>query len=317
MKGYLIIILLQFWQIISIAQDNNQEKYGLLPSTVNSEAEELMPLMHPHGNELYFSRVFHPENYGGEYGGSDIWVSQINANGDYEEAIKLPKPINNKENNFVIGFSADGKRMYLNNSYKSSSKYAIAIAYNLGDHWSDPSPIEIELPPHEGPIGMYMHPGEKILLISMNASDSYGKEDLYVMTKDSSDNWSEPLNLGATINTQGFEISPFLSEDGKTLYFASEGHGGKGSADIFKAVKKYNVWNVWSKPMNMGPIINSKGFEGYMSIFQKQFLFASNRNRKLFDLYGYEESNLIYKDSTTVQIDRLLDEAKELLQRDK
>jgi hypothetical protein len=82
-------------------------------------------------------------------------------------------------------------------------------------------------------------------------------------------------------------------------------------------VKKYNVWNVWDKVENMGPVMNSKGFDSYINIFHKYFIFASNKNQKLFDLYGFGESHLMYKDSTTVQIDRLLDEAKELLKRDK
>lgn len=308
------ILLLLSLQNIAMAQGNNPDNFVRLPPAINSESEELMPLMHPDGNEIYFSRVFHSDNYGGEYGGSDIWISKINANGEYEEAYRLPKPINNKDNNFVIGFSADGQRMYLNNTYKNSKKYAVAVSSLSGEQWSSPVPVEFELPPHEGPIGMYMHPSEKILLISMNADDSYGKEDLYVSIKDDSELWSRPENLGATINTSGYEISPFLSDDGKTLYFSSEGHEGYGSADIFKAVKKYNVWNVWDKLQNLGPDINTRKFEGYCSIYDNSMIYISNYNNKFCDILSYDLNNL--NDSTIVKVNQLLQEAKDLIKRE-
>ncbi len=53
------------------------------------------------------------------------------------------------------------------------------------------------------------------------------EEDLYVSLKNGAGEWSEPKNLGATINTEGFEISPYLSSLDK-LYFSSSGHPGQG-----------------------------------------------------------------------------------------
>ena len=300
-------LILLFCFTTSYAQNQDGDTGKRLSGAVNSDAEELLPLIHPDGNRLYFSRIFHENNYGGKYGGSDIWVSKINATGGFEEAVKLEKPINNNDNNFIVGFSADGKRMYLNNTYKNSNKYAVAVAELVEGNWSKPTPITLELPSYTGPIGMYMHPNEKILLISMNAEDSYGKEDLYVMTKDSSGLWSEPQNLGATINTSGFEISPFLSEDGKTLYFASEGHI---SADIFKAEKKFNVWNVWEKKKNLNISLDDNLFKAYYFHYQDKLYYAKSAGKYL-DIYQANINNQL--DSATVKIQKLVEEAKKLI----
>ena len=65
--------------------------------------------------------------------------------------------------------------------------------------------------------------------------------------------WSDPINLGAEINTQGDEMYPFMHTDGK-LYFCSDGHIGMGGLDIFEAEKKGNEWIIYNMryPLNSG-----------------------------------------------------------------
>ena len=45
--------------------------------------------------------------------------------------------------------------------------------------------------------------------------------------------WTKPVSLGPNINTPGADFAPFLAPDDRTLYFASDGHGGYGKSDIF------------------------------------------------------------------------------------
>ena len=52
-------------------------------------------------------------------------------------------------------------------------------------------------------------------------------------------------------------ISPFLSDNDDTLYFASNGFGGYGDADIFYALRNGEGWDSWSAPVNLGEVINS------------------------------------------------------------
>jgi hypothetical protein len=92
--------------------------------------------------------------------------------------------------------------------------------------------------------------------------------------------------MGTTINSRGYEISPYLSADKKRLYFASNGHGGEGDADIFYSERLYNSWETWSVPVNLGNSINSKKFDAYFSIYGDTIAyFASNRDGRYADLY--------------------------------
>ena len=60
--------------------------------------------------------------------------------------------------------------------------------------------------------------------------------------------------------------SPFMAEDGKTLYFSSDGYKGYGGADIYVSFKLDDTWGRWSEPENLGPGINKDGNDEYFSI---------------------------------------------------
>jgi len=91
--------------------------------------------------------------------------------------------------------------------------------------------------------------------------------------------WSQPQNLGPSINTKYDEDSPFFDIDESSLYFSSRGHKNMGDYDIFKSDLKED--GTWSEPENLGyPIntvkddrflvISSDGRRGYMSSERKE-----------------------------------------------
>jgi outer membrane protein OmpA-like peptidoglycan-associated protein len=88
------------------------------------------------------------------------------------------------------------------------------------------------------------------------------------------------------VNTPFEEVSPFLSQDGKTLYFSSYGHPGYGGFDIFKSVFENGKWSV---PVNLGSPLNTPGNDRYFTIGGSGELgyFASDRGGNL-DLYEME-----------------------------
>jgi outer membrane protein OmpA-like peptidoglycan-associated protein len=92
--------------------------------------------------------------------------------------------------------------------------------------------------------------------------------------------------MGHTLNSIGFEITPYLSGDKQYLYFASNGHGGYGDSDIYVSKRVGDGWFNWSKPQNLGKQINSKGFDaGLMIANDSTAFFTSNRNGGLADLF--------------------------------
>jgi hypothetical protein len=79
--------------------------------------------------------------------------------------------------------------------------------------------------------------GREILFHSPRAG-TLGQADLWVSTRRSvHDPWSEPVNLGAPLNTISFEQQPSLSHDGRTLVWTSDRPGGSGGLDIWMATR--------------------------------------------------------------------------------
>lgn len=98
-------------------------------------------------------------------------------------------------------------------------------------------------------------PDGETLFFSSSRSGGAGGLDLYYSKRDALGEWSNPVNLGETINTPYNEENPKLSKDGKTLYFTSQGHNSMGGYDIYYT--QLIGENEWSSPTNIGYPINT------------------------------------------------------------
>jgi outer membrane protein OmpA-like peptidoglycan-associated protein len=259
-----------------------------LPGMVNSSAEESNPVLSYDGKTLYFVRTFDTKNSGGIYD-QDIWVSSLNK-GNWTTPKSLTA-LNNKLHNAVISTHLSPKdsttRLYVLASYaQKDARKGISIAErNNGDSvWTPKGKLPIPSLDISGKyVGYFLSKDESVLIVSYEGSDSEGEEDLYFSIKNGEE-WSDLETMGATINSPGFEISPFLSSGKDTLFFSSNGFKGQGDADIFYSVRK-GKWNAWSKPVNLGKGINTSNFDAYFSLNGNKALWSSNRDGQDLDLW--------------------------------
>jgi len=88
-------------------------------------------------------------------------------------------------------------------------------------------------------------------------SGGYGGGDLWVVTRRTlDDRWTEPVNLGATINSAFADGTPYIAADGLSLYFASARSGGSAQLDLYVSTRAARDLP-WEKPMNLGEGVNS------------------------------------------------------------
>lgn len=139
------------------------------------------------------------------------------------------------------------------------------------------------------PHGTFSKDG-KTFIFSARDKNGKGELDLYQSILGADSKWSEATLLDDIINTDKNEDSPFLSEDGNTLYFASKGHEGFGAYDIFKSQKENGKW---TKPMNLGFPINSSADDIYLSINKEENkgYLSSNRvgGKGAMDIYYLQD----------------------------
>ncbi len=131
----------------------------------------------------------------------------------------------------------------------------IYITYNSSGTWSEPKVIPIASEYNVGTAGISAD-GQR-MLIFMGGTNDPGS--LFVIDR-AGETWSKPSLLAPTINTPKYlESTASITPDGKVIYFASDRLGGQGGMDIYKVEKGAD--GSWSKPVNMGPEINSKDNE--------------------------------------------------------
>ncbi len=229
-----------------------------LGPNINSEFAERLPIISPDGQTLYFARKYHPQNIG-EDNADDIWVSKRNRDGSWNRSVNIGTPLNNKTHNFVIATNPNGNVLYLANDYNSKAKDGVSMSKKKGRTWSKPKTLNIENHYNDDIfVGYHVNAAGNVLLMAVKRKDSVGERDLYVSFLSKFGKWTEPKNLGRTINTVGEESSVFIAADNKTIYFASSGHQGHGGLDMFMSRRLDESWTKWSKPLNLGKEINSR-----------------------------------------------------------
>lgn len=238
-----------------------------LDENVNSEYNDYNAILSPDGQTLYFSRRNHPGNMGGVNDKEDIWYSSLDKDGKWTLAKNMGPKFNNEYPNFINAINSvtpDGKAavMVLGNQYIDGGKKMLAgmsISNYVNGEWTTPKVVKIENDYNYNEKSHYfLSNTRRALLMSVEREDSYGDRDLYVSFNKNDSTWSEPLNLGKSINTASEEASPFLAADDKTLYFSSKGYSGYGGSDIYRSIRLDDTWTKWSEPENLGPEINSK-----------------------------------------------------------
>lgn len=248
--------VMAFYGVPAAAQDD-QENLG---QNINSQYNELDPVLSPDGSKLYFTRTKHPDNIGGRKDPGDIWVTELDT-GQWKEAVNLGVPVNTDEMNAVIGFSNDGNIMYLQ-THNKRKEGRISFSRKTASGWSKPQQMPVKFFHNKSDLqSMCISSDGRFIIMSIESYSTYGAEDLYVSFLQNDDSWSEPMNLGPTVNTKFQESTPRLADDQVTLFFSSNGHGGYGGRDIFVAKRLDDTWKNWTKPENLGRKVNTKGVE--------------------------------------------------------
>jgi len=212
----------------------------------------------------------------------------------------LGESINSEFDDGMPAITPDGKTLIFT-SRRPETKGA-GIDPNTGQYfddiyistWNDEKSIWNTAKSAEGDLNTAGHdailglsPDGNIIFVYRNIPKVTGSGDIYYSNKRADGKWSSPKTMEKPINSSYFEGSCSLSPDGNLFYFVSERKGGYGNADIWRS--KRIGKNLWSKPVNLGPSVNTDGDE--MSIFVhpdgKTLFFSSNGHKTMggYDIY--------------------------------
>jgi outer membrane protein OmpA-like peptidoglycan-associated protein/tetratricopeptide (TPR) repeat protein len=226
-------------------------------------------------------------------GYSDLWTAKMEDDTTFGVAENMGKKINKKYNDGNSTFSPDGMTMYYSVCNQGKLGYGCSIYETKYDSrsskWGKPRLVEglkgtkevvVDSRGKIKKVATYdVHPnlsadGNTMFFVS-DRDGGEGRLDIWYSTFQG-DSWSEPQNAGKRINTPFDDISPDLSNDVNTLYFASNGRVGFGGFDLYKSI---GGMGSWADAENMGAPINSTydDLAGTWSKDDSSTYFTSNR----------------------------------------
>lgn len=208
----------------------------------------------------------------------NIYVSPI-VNGEFRSAYPMAKPFNSKGNSSLVGIAPDGQSAFIYVGSENGGDIQQLFFNPEKKKWKKPKSLSKEIGSDAMETTAALAPdGRELYFISANPELTYGGKDIFVSRMNEKGKWGEPRNLGSLINTKYDEEGVYLTNDGKTMYFASRGHNSMGGYDIFKS--ELGEDGTWNKPENIGYPINTPDDEvfyvtdadqvyGYYSTFRE------------------------------------------------
>lgn len=176
-------------------------------------------------SRIYFhSKITSSENSDYHY---DIFYTEKIDDG-WSIPKKLEGEINTEEIESDPSFTSDGTLVFCRHN-KEASKDEFLFTMTTNESYNSPEKIYNETENNFINVNPFINKEGDILLFgSVNRSDGFGACDLYVSFLTEDNGWSEPINLGDSINTRANERFPSLSPDGKYLFFVSNRASGIG-----------------------------------------------------------------------------------------
>jgi len=206
--------------------------------------------------------------------------------GDYVFAPQnLGDAINTKESEYFPSIPIENDKLVFTRRLRGMNEDFFGSMKQDGK-WitAQPLPGNINTPQNEGAQNISQD-ATVLVFTGCNRQDGYGGCDLYI-SYHTRNGWSEAINLGNKINSEGWDSQPSLSPDKRSLYFASRRPGGYGGSDIY--VSHLGTNGRWSDPENLGPEINTSGdeFSPFIHADNQTLYFTSN------GLPGYGDEDL-------------------------
>ena len=224
-----------------------------LGDVVNSAYPDYKPLVIPEENMIMFTSS-RENSTGGKKDKDSFYFEDIYVT-YYEDGIWTP-PSNSYDLNTInhdatAGISTDGSTLFLYKSSGGNNLYASSLE---GETYTMPLRLPNNINDGLKQSSASLTFDKRTLYFTSIKDEGYGKQDIYYSIKNAKDKWSDPVNIGAVINTPYDEEGVYITPDGKSLYFSSKGHNSMGGFDIYKSTFEDEHW---TNPVNLGYPVNT------------------------------------------------------------
>lgn len=279
----------------------NSGRYIIEDAGINTKYSDYGSFVHD--NKIYFASARDTGNFSQrKHKWSDKYFTNIYSsdidpiNKSNFKVDKFKTAINTKFHESSVVFTKDGKTVYFTRNNCTSGKKGkdgnkitlikIFKATLDNNKWTNITELPFTSDSYST-AHPALSPDEKTLYFASDMPGTYGQSDLYKVSINNIGGYGSPVNLGKSINTEGKETFPYVTNENE-IYFASDGHPGLGGLDVFVGQIEGN--GAISEIKNLGADINSPkdDFAYIIDPVSRKGYFSSNKD-------GGQGSDDIYK----------------------
>lgn len=203
----------QQWNISHILRRSPDKQIDTLKLHIN-ELWAGEPMFTPDEKRMYFTAITQPDK-SPDWHADLFYIEKTDAGWSAPKTFALNSPKSEWHISFTkdqvayFGSEREGSRLradiYYSKLENGEYQEAIKLPAPLNTEYNDCDPL--------------ISPDESYLIFHSDRPSGYGAHDLYIAFRNGENDWNAPVNMGETINTEGWEMGPSLSPDGKYLFF--------------------------------------------------------------------------------------------------
>ncbi len=222
-----------------------EENHWSKPKTILSHQNYSYndPFLSNDENCLYFISQM-PLSGEGKVKDVDIWHVERTDKG-WSKPINAKKNINTKRDEYYISFTKDGTMYFASNGHtrEDTNRKDHDIYYSkfINNEFQKPVLLDAAINTNGYEADVFVAPDESYLIFCAIRDSGYGQGDLYISFKQANGEWSKATNMGSSINSNGYEYCPFVTKDGKYLFYTSNQDIYWVSTKIIMDIKKQKM----------------------------------------------------------------------------
>ncbi len=169
----------------------------------------------------------------------NIWYSERNKK-SWSNPINIGDKINSVGNEFYISFAKNGSMYFASNKENQPDRNHDLDIYKsqfVNQSFQTPIKISDSINTKRYEADVFVAPDESYLIFCSFKKSGFGEGDLYISFKNKDGNWSKAKNMGNEINSEKHELCPFVTKDGKFLFYTSGGDIYWVSSEIIQIMK--------------------------------------------------------------------------------
>ncbi|SKB77247.1 PD40 domain-containing protein [Dyadobacter psychrophilus] len=156
----------------------------------------------------------------------DIWYLEREKDGWSQIPVNAGTSINTGKNEYYMSFTQTGKMYFSSNGgtdQASDKNYDVRSSLFSKSGFTPSIKLGKAVNTEHYEADVFVSPDEQYIIFCSERPGGLGKGDLYISFKSKSGEWQNAKNMGKEVNTEGYEFCPFVTGDGKYLFFSRDG----------------------------------------------------------------------------------------------